>query len=414
MLQRPHRTKPQKVRAACSLAEGFHHRMNLVLKNGVPGDVCVWQGMNPITKKWYINHDRAIEWIDGRLVKIQIATDITDRKRAEEELKKSEERYREYFEGNICGTYIADAEGQLVTCNKEYLKIFGFDRTQDAKATPILNHYKDPNDRIKFLDALKKNKRVTGYELNLKRVDGTSIKLVENSSGTFDEKGSLIEIRGFLLDITDHRKLENQLKRAQKMEAIGTLAGGIAHDFNNILSSIFGYLQLVEYNLNEPEKAKNYLRKLDNGAQRASALIQQILAFSRQTEYRKLNVSVFVLVKEVLKLLHSSIPANIVIHSNIVSEAKIKADPTQIHQVIMNLCTNAYHAMSNTGGELRIGLHDIAISEQESIPDLNRWPGKYIRLEVSDTGSGMDEETMSKIFDPYFTTKDIERNPVRG
>ncbi|WP_300459596.1 response regulator [Desulfobacula sp.] len=345
---------------------------------------------------------------------IRTNTSIVELKKTEAELRKSEERYREYFEETISGTYISTPEGRLIACNQEYKRIFGFDSTQQALDTPIRDLSENPAERVHFLNLLKKNRRVKGYEPNLKTVHGVPIHLFENASGVFDEAGNLKHIRGFLLDITEQKKLETQLQQTQKLESIGTLAGGIAHDFNNILSAIIGYSQLAEIHINDPEKATEYLSQVFKGAQRASALVQQILTFSRQSEYNKQPVTIFFLLKEALKLLRSSIPSTIEIREDLISKAIVMADPTQIHQVIMNLCTNAYHAMSDTGGVLTVSLHEVKISEQESIPDLNRFPGRYLILEVRDTGHGMDKETQDKIFDPYFTTKEVGKGTGLG
>jgi len=201
------------------------------------------------------------------------------------------------------------------------------------------------------------------------------------------------------------QRAESQLIQAQKMEAIGTLAGGIAHDFNNILTGIFGYAQLAEIHINQPEKAKEYIALLVKSGQRAAALIRQILAFSRQSELKQHPLNVDVILEEALKLIRSSIPSNIKIKEEISSKAMIMADPIQIHQVIMNLCTNAYHAMDDTGGLLTVRLHDIKIPRQKSFPGINILTDQYVKLEVIDTGHGIDKKNMEKIFDPYFTTK---------
>ncbi len=386
----------------------------LLDENNKPTGVCIWQGQNPFNGRWYINYDRAIEWTDGRMVRLQIAIDITAQKQVEKKLLKSEGQYRAYFEGIFSGTYISSPEGKLIACNREYKKIFGFESTQHALETPIQDLLVNPKERFTFLNLLKKEKQVTGYEPNLKKIDGTPLHLIENSSGVFDKKGNLTQIRGFLLDITEQKKLESQLMQAQKMEAIGTLAGGIAHDFNNILAGIFGYAQLAEIHINQPEKSKKYIDQLVRSGQRAAELIRQILTFSRQSEFKKRPLSVYALLKEALKLIRSSIPSNIKINENISSKAMIIADPTQIHQVIMNLCTNAYQSMGDEGGILTVSLQEIEITSHQSFPNLNILSGKYIQLEVIDTGHGINEKHMEKIFDPYFTTKETGKGTGLG
>jgi len=263
------------------------------------------------------------------------------------------------------------------------------------------------NKTIIDLNEIETSLRKTQEELE-KRVRERTVELSKANMDLTNE----IKIRE-RAEMERHR-LETQLAHSQKMEALGTLAGGIAHDFNNILAGIFGYSQLAEMHITEPEKVKNYINKMSKGTQRASDLVRQILTFSRHVESETIPLSVFFLVKEALTLLHSTIPSTIEIKKNILSKAMVMADPTQTHQVIMNLCTNAYHAMGESGGILTVGLNEVEVSELESNIETNRVPGKYLKLEVSDTGHGMDRETMGKIFDPYFTTKELGKGTGLG
>ncbi len=189
------------------------------------------------------------------------------------------------------------------------------------------------------------------------------------------------------------------------MEAIGTLAGGIAHDFNNILTGIFGYTQLASANKGNPKKTADHLEQIKKGAQRATELVQQILTFSRQTKFEKHPFVVYLAVNEALKFLRSSIPSTIDIQQQLESRAMVLADPTKMYQVVMNLCTNAYHAMSKTGGILQVTLEDMDIQSPGPIKEQVIPSGSYLCLGISDTGKGMDEPTMAKAFDPYYTTK---------
>jgi len=204
------------------------------------------------------------------------------------------------------------------------------------------------------------------------------------------------------------QRVEEQLQQAQKMESIGTLAGGIAHDFNNILSAVMGYtdLALLRAKDRDPELESD-LAQIRKAADRAADLVRQILTFSRRQTREKMPMHVVSVVKEALKLLRASIPATIDIRHDIQSEATVMADPTQIHQLIMNLCTNGYQAMSDTGGVLTVSLRDNTIGDNEVFADHRPLPaGPYVVLTVADTGSGMAPETISKIFEPYFTTKE--------
>jgi two-component system cell cycle sensor histidine kinase/response regulator CckA len=212
----------------------------------------------------------------------------------------------------------------------------------------------------------------------------------------------------------EKRYMAVQLEKSQKMEAMGTLAGGIAHDFNNILSSIFGYTQLAKMTLDTPEKTKKYIDQIVKGAQRAAGLVQQILTFSRQAEFKKHPLKIHLVIKETLKLLRSSIPTTIDIQVNILSESMVMADPTQMHQVIMNLCTNAYHSMLETGGNLMVQLQEIGMAERDDQPVRLPKSCPYLKMTVKDTGHGMDQDTLKKAFDPYFTTKEVGRGTGFG
>lgn len=205
----------------------------------------------------------------------------------------------------------------------------------------------------------------------------------------------------------EKQRLETQLRQAQKMESIGTLSGGIAHDFNNILSSVIGYAELTLVDLSEGKNAsKQNIQAILKAGERARDLVGQILTFSRQTEQVNIPIKIHMIVHEALKLLRSSIPTTIEITTTIQKCKPILADPTQIHQVIMNLCTNAYHAMQRNGGILSVTLSPIEMQAQDAgnIPGIT--PGSYAKLEVTDTGIGMNRSTMERIFDPYFTTKE--------
>jgi PAS domain S-box-containing protein len=260
----------------------------LLDSDGNPAGVCVWEGKNPITGKWYINYDRAVKWVDGRFVRLQIATDIS---------------------------------------------------------------------RIKDL-----------------------------------EKESL--------------RIQAQLQQAQKMEAIGTLAGGIAHDFNNILSAVIGYTEIALTDIPEGTPQHRNLQEVLKAGSRARDLVKQILTFSRQTEQELKPLQVNQIISETLKLLRASLPTTVRISLDIQSDSAVLADSTQIHQVIMNLCTNAAQAMRAKGGQLNIDLSDVVLGGSfiEQHPYLS--PGAYIKLRIIDTGPGMEKAILDRIFDPFFTTKE--------
>ncbi len=220
-----------------------------------------------------------------------------------------------------------------------------------------------------------------------------------------DQWGEITGIVGIARDITDKKEMEKRLLQSEKMEAVGTLAGGIAHDFNNILSGIMGYAQLGKYNLDRPDKLDKQLDQIVKGSERAGELVQQILTFSRQRQNEKRPLKAYVFVKEALKLIRATIPTFIEIEERIDSEAYILADPAQLHQIVTNLCTNAYQSMLETRGTLTVILKDAVFAGHEKMSGLTVPPGRYIELSVADTGQGMDRQVMEKIFEPYFTTK---------
>ena len=227
---------------------------------------------------------------------------------------------------------------------------------------------------------------------------------------------------GCFVDITERKRgeeekklLQEKLLQAQKMEAIGTLAGGIAHDFNNILGAIIGYAEIARDDTPPGSAVTNSLDKVLEASQRAVGLVKQILAFSRQEKIEHIPLQLTSIVKEATKLLHSSIPSTIEIRSEInVATRLILADPTQIHQILMNLCTNAYHAMEHSGGIIQITLKDCELSQEDLHQHPNLKPANFVELSVSDTGSGIAPDIWGRIFDPYFTTKGVGKGTGMG
>jgi len=208
-------------------------------------------------------------------------------------------------------------------------------------------------------------------------------------------------------NITERKQLELQLQQAQKMEAIGTLAGGIAHDFNNILTPLIIHTELALMDIPEDSSANASLQEVLKSSDRARNLVNQILTFSRQTDQTQRPLQTGLIVKEALKLLRSTLPTTIEIRQKVETESDmILADPTQIHQVLMNLCTNAYHAMRDIGGTLSVNLSDQELDSETARQLHPVTPGSYLKITVKDTGHGIDPTVLDKIFQPYFTTKE--------
>lgn len=212
----------------------------------------------------------------------------------------------------------------------------------------------------------------------------------------------------------ERQAFEKRLHQAQKMEAIGNLAGGIAHDFNNILSCILGYAELALDDMENTAFLKEYLTEIFTAGQRARELIKQILTFARRSDEELKPIAVDIIAKEVLKFIRSSIPSNIEIRRNIASSSLINGNPTQIHQILMNLCANAAHAMENHGGVLSISLTDVIVDGFSHQAESGLKPGNYIQLKISDTGVGIPPEIIDSVFEPYFTTKKKEEGTGMG
>jgi PAS domain S-box-containing protein len=239
------------------------------------------------------------------------------------------------------------------------------------------------------------------------RRDGSSFPVEYIASPMRSEDGQIIGVVVTFSDITEQRKLEAQFRQAQKMESIGQLAGGIAHDFNNILSAIVGNLYLAQQDAANDPAVMGYLDNISKATQRATDLVRQILTFSRKNKSERMPLKLNHVVLEALKLLRASVPASIRIQTELAETPAVLADATAIHQVIMNLGTNAWHAMRDQPGTLKIEMHVIEADEGFVAvhPDLR--PGRYVQLSVSDTGCGMDRATLERIFDPFFTTKEV-------
>ena len=218
----------------------------------------------------------------------------------------------------------------------------------------------------------------------------------------------------FYEDVTEAKKMEENLRQAQKMESVGTLAGGIAHDFNNILSSILGYTELAINDVEKDTALEDYLYEVYSAGNRATDLVKQILAYARQSEGALKPIQVNPIVKEVLKFMRSSIPTTIEIRQTVDSNSLIMGNPTQIHQILMNLCTNSAFALEDTGGILEVGLKDVFIDSTSPMCQVGLKKGEYIEIKVADTGTGIPPDIIDSIFEPYFTTKGIGEGTGMG
>ena len=331
-------------------------------------------------------------------------------------LNKSQEIARQ-------GSWHLDILQNRLTWSAEAYRIFGktpqeFGATYEAFLEAVHPADRDLVDKT-YTNAIQKK---IPYECvhRIIRDDGEIRVVLEKSEDIVDETGQPIHSYGFTQDITDQQRIEREkrdlelrLAQAQKMEAIGTLAGGIAHDFNNILGVILGYTELAMDDIPPDSKPAGDLNQVLEAANRAKDLVKQILAFSRQTKIERIPIQLQSLIKETLKMMRHSIPATIEIQDEIDSRCGVVlADPTQVQQILMNLCTNATHAMAESGGVMRIELNRVYVGGDSR--QLNIAPGKYVELVVSDTGCGIGPDVIDKIFDPYFTTKEAGQGTGMG
>ena len=304
---------------------------------------------------------------------------------------------------------ITDRNGRIQYVNPAFTVKTGYSRAEAIGQNPrILKSGGHDRDFYKTMwETLLEGEVWNGQLINRKK-DGALFWEDATISPVYDGEGQITNFVAVKRDITKEKSLERQLQQAMKMEAIGTLAGGIAHDFNNILSVMIGYGQMVKGRLGLDDPARTDIDQVLQAGDRAVDLVKQILTFSRQdTQEQFKPLSIQYLIKEVLKLLRSSLPVTIELHHSIQNDCHpILADSSQIHQVLMNLCTNAKHAIGGRYGRITVNLSEIQISKEDGgAAFLLNGPGDYVNLEVTDTGCGMDSVLQDRIFEPFFTTK---------
>jgi two-component system cell cycle sensor histidine kinase/response regulator CckA len=341
---------------------------------------------------WVNDWGRVVERApDGKARRIIGAQrDISDRKQTEAALRESEARYRSFFEQDLTGDFITTVGGAIVECNPTFARTFGFASAERAKGTDITLLYPDPSQRRVFLDRLRRERQLTYFEQTLRRLDGTPVHVVENAVGSFDERGELVSIKGYLFDITAQKQAEEQLRGAQKMEAVGRLAGGVAHDFNNLLQAMVGVTQLLQMQRPDDREVQAAVGEMAQLVKRATALTRQLLLFAHRGATRLEKLDLNEVVREAAAMLRRLVHANV--HFTLEQpEATLHApgDAGQLEQVLMNLVVNAVDAMPE-GGRLTIRT--------------GRARGR-VWFEVADTGTGVPVEVRDKIFDPFFTTK---------
>ena len=366
------------------------------------------------SEHWIAGQGRFFLNAGGQPVRMSgVAMDITERRETEEKLRVNVAFLQNLMDAMPHPVFYKDADGRYLGCNRAFEQFFGALKKDIVGKTVYDLAPKDLADRYALADQeLLKNPGTQSYEAAIQSTDGLRHDVIFHKASFFNPKSKLGGLIGSILDVTklkqaeeERRRAETQLRQAQKMEALGTLAGGIAHDFNNILGIIFGYTEIALWSIPDTLPAKGQLEEVLKAAKRAKDLVQQILAFSRRGEKEKKPVQVSLILGEALRMLRATIPSTIDIRSDIRSRSTVLGDPTQIHQVLMNLCTNAVHAMHERGEILEVTLTDVVLEQKVDDCHSGHPAGLHVQLTVKDAGHGIDPAILDRIFDPFFTTK---------
>ena len=345
---------------------------------------------------------------------------LEDERRAGQNLRESEERFRQLAENIDEVFWITDpSKEQVLYISPAYEKIWGRTRDSIYHSPQSWMESIHAEDRQRVHEAAKTKQEQGEYDetFRIVRPDGSIRWIHDRAFPVHDSTGTVYRIAGIAEDITERRSLEAQFRQAQKMEALGTLSGGIAHDFNNILGAIIGNVHLLRLDIEPGHPAFQSIEEIERASNRAKNLVRQILSFSRQQPQQREVISLTKVVEEVESLLRSTLPAEVVLVKTIGTDMpNVFADATQIHQVILNLCMNAWHALGERDGRIEIQLRKAGIERDSDnnslVPRLRH--GNYACLSVTDNGHGMDTEILERIFEPFFTTKEPGRGTGLG
>ncbi len=371
---------------------------------------------------WY--NTTLIDPQDAVIGVASLVLDITERKKAENEIREQKSFIQDAIDVLTDTFFVFDPfDNKALLWNKAFEKISGYTNKEISSLKAPENYYskEDFEKACNYVENILSGETGT-VDLELICKDGVRVPTEYSASVLRDGEGKPKTIISIGRDVSERkiaesekRDLESQLRQAHKMEAIGTLAGGIAHDFNNILAAMLGYAEIAIDEVQKGSEAQKDIQEVIVAGKRAKELVKHILAFSRKSEQERSPVSIHLIVVEALKLLRASIPTTIDIQFNADSKCgSILANPTQVHQVIMNLCTNAAQAMDENGGILEVTINNFEFSNKEMKNEPIIKLGQYIKLTVRDTGPGIDQNNITRIFDPYFTTKDIGKGSGMG
>jgi PAS domain S-box-containing protein len=336
---------------------------------------------------------------------------------AEEQIRASEEKYRSIFENAIEGIFQRTPEGQLTSVNPALARMHGYESPEELVEAVVSKRLQKPfvDDEVRALyeETLDKRGIVRDFEAEQFRRDGSHFWTLFNSRAVRDRQGSIVCYEGIVTDITERKQLEGQLRQAQKMEAIGTLAGGIAHDFNNLLAVIMGFSNLIQIGMGKDDRLRAYVDQIVAASEKAADLTKSLLAFSRKQRISPKPHDINEAVKNTAKLLRRLLPEDIRLAMELSeTTAVVQLDLTQLDQLLMNLTTNARDAMPG-GGTLTISTRAVYL-EKGPTDESGDKPGRYALLSITDTGCGMDANTKDHVFDPFFTTKETGKGTGLG
>lgn len=336
------------------------------------------------------------------------------RKRAEEALRQSEASYRELFENAVYGIYRSTIEGRFLDVNPSLVRILGYDRREELMATSLLHIWQRASDRNEAIRQLEAGNRVDAAEYEWKRKDGTPIVVRLSVRPITDPQGSLRAFESIVEDVTERRQLERQVLALQKFEALGRLVGGIAHDFNNVLGAVLGWAELGMLETPTHASARKRFTLIGEQAKRAASLIKQLLAFARQQVLEPHNISLNRLIGQSTDLLTRLVGEEVTLDVKLDEGLHIvNADATQVEQILMNLSVNARDAMPD-GGQLIIETRNVHLDKEACLRHRYVRPGRFAALFVSDTGTGIDPAVQDRIFEPFFSTKEVGKGTGLG
>jgi two-component system cell cycle sensor histidine kinase/response regulator CckA len=340
--------------------------------------------------------------------------DITERRTAEEALRSSEERYRLLFERNLAGVFRASAEGKFTEANDSLARMLGYESGRELLGRDMADFLDNPLERGALIRELNTRGQVVSYEVRARRKDGSDAWALLSSTLLRDQQGNVVGREGTVLDVTERRGLEQQLLHSQKMDAVGQLAGGVAHDFNNLLMVISSYAELLWDSIGGNAKAQHQAEEILKAARRAAGLTRQLLAFSRKQVLSPRLLDLNTVLADIGRMLPRLIGEDIQVEIRPgASLWKVKADPVQIEQVIINLAVNARDAMPR-GGHLVLETSNAHLDEEYARRHVGVLPGEHVMLTVSDTGCGIPADILPHIFEPFFTTKELGKGTGLG